>query len=143
MAPALTTSTPLEGNLTNILINGESLPDMKGFSYKAWHETEDMDILNSEERRGLTYGRLRVRGKIVVYGTSPLLNSFFLSHLPFQIVLQSRMQTYTGKVEDKDSPNMKQISFDGCHVEDIDKQIEAGKAGLTVYTWTADRMREL
>lgn len=113
-------------------------------------------------REGLVYGRLHVKGKILVHsnvevlaqgyapvgGTlveeaelvmdlaCPLLNRHMENNTSFQIILSVMQDSYP------EGLGLKKFVFDGCHVDDREFQLDSHGYAVTAYTFTADRIRE-
>lgn len=112
------------------------------------------------EPKGLARGRLHVKGKILVACpeevmdaldptegfidqaeeaarlTSLVLSGHMDNNTSFQIILSIMQNSYP------EGLGIKQFTFDGCHVDDREFQIDSHGYALTTYTFTADRLRE-
>ena len=89
-----------------------------------------------EARLGVVYGRLHVKGKILVHSNSELLNKHMDNNTHFQIILSIMQDSYP------EGLGLRQLTFDGCHCDDREFQIDSHGYALTTYTFTADRLRE-
>jgi hypothetical protein len=126
----------LAANKAEILFDGEKIPGLKGFTYKVFKDKQEVRGLGQSERIGVVYGRLHIKGQILVHSNSEILNKHMENSTPFQIVVQIQQDSYP------ESLGVKKITFDGCHVEDREFQLDAHGYGLSTYTFTADRVRE-
>ena len=88
------------------------------------------------ERVGVVYGRLRVEGKILVNSNSELLNQHMENNTHFQIIMTITQDSYP------EGLGVKQFTFDGCHLNYREFQLDNHEYGLTTYAFTADRIRE-
>lgn len=126
----------LAANKTEVLFDGQSIPGLKGFTYKVFKDRQDVRGIGKQERLGVVYGRLNVKGQILVHSNSELLNKHMQSNTSFQIVVQIAQDSYP------EALGTKKLTFDGCHVDDREFQLDSHGYGLSTYTFTADRIRE-
>ncbi len=68
--------------------------------------------------------------------TAPLLTNHMDNNTSFQIDLSIMQDSYP------EGLGIKQFTFDGCHVDDREFQIDSHGYALTTYTFTGDRIRE-
>lgn len=68
--------------------------------------------------------------------TSPVLYGHMDNNTSFQIILSIMQDSYP------EGLGIKQFTFDGCHIDDREFQIDSHGYALTTYTFTADRLRE-
>ena len=76
------------------------------------------------------------QAEVAMQLTSPLLYEHMENNTSFQIILSIMQDSYP------EGLGMKQFTFDGCHVDDREFQIDSHGYALTTYTFTADRLRE-
>lgn len=155
----------LAANKTEVLVDGQPIPGLKGFTYKVYKDRQDVREIGENEiitegsliynddqiievqgiGLGLNAGigasnaNLHVKGKILVYSNSELselLDQHMQDNTCFQIVLQTEQTSYP------ESLGTKKITFDGVHVDDREFTMDTHGYGLTTYTFTADRIRE-
>jgi hypothetical protein len=126
----------LAANKTEILFDGEKIHGLTGFTYKVYKDQQDVPGIGTNERVGVVYGRLRVKGTILVHSNSELLNRHMENNTHFQIVMSIMQDSYP------EGLGVKQFTFDGCHVDYREFQLEKSGYGLTTYAFTADRVRE-
>jgi len=126
----------LAANKTEILLDGEKIHGLKGFTYKVYKDRQDVPGIGMNERIGVVYGRLRVEGKILVHSNSELLNKHMENNTSFQIIMSIMQDSYP------EGLGVKQFTFDGCHVDYREFQLESHGYALTTYIFTADRIRE-
>jgi len=126
----------LAANKTEVLFDGQPLPGLKGFTYKVYKDRQDVRGIGKNERLGVVYGRLHVKGQILIHSNSEFLNKKMESNESFQIVVQIEQTSYP------EALGVKKLTFDGCHVDDREFTLDSHGYGLTTYTFTADRVRE-
>ena len=126
----------LAANKTEILFDGEKIHGLKGFAYKVFMDQQDVPGIGMNERVGVVYGRLRVEGKILVNSNSELLNQHMENNTHFQIIMTITQDSYP------EGLGVKQFTFDGCHLNYREFQLDNHEYGLTTYAFTADRIRE-
>jgi hypothetical protein len=126
----------LAANKTEILFDGEKIHGLKGFTYKVFMDQQDVPGIGMNERVGVVYGRLRVEGKILVNSNSELLNQHMENNTHFQIIMTITQDSYP------EGLGVKQFTFDGCHLNYREFQLDNHEYGLTTYAFTADRIRE-
>lgn len=123
-------------NKTEVLFDGEKIQGLKGFAFKVADDRQDVRGLGAQERIGVVYGRLQVKGQIIVNSNSELLNKHMNERTSFQIVVQVDQTAYPEDL------GKKKITFDGCHVDEREFTLDANGYALSTYTFTADRLRE-
>ena len=123
-------------NKTEVLFDGEKIQGLKGFAFKVADDRQDVRGLGAQERIGVVYGRLQVKGQIIVNSNSELLNKHMNERTSFQVVVQVDQTAYPEDL------GKKKITFDGCHVDEREFTLDANGYALSTYTFTADRLRE-
>lgn len=126
----------LAANKTEILFDGEKIHGVKGFTYKVFKDQQDVPGIGMNERIGVVHGRLRIEGKIHVHSNSEALNKHLENGTHFQIIMTIMQDSYP------EGLGTKQFTFDGCHIERREFQLDSHEYALTTYTFTADRVRE-
>jgi hypothetical protein len=126
----------LAANKTEILFDGEKIHGLKGFTYKVFKDQQEVPGIGMDERIGVVYGRLRVEGKIFVHSNSELLNKHMEDSTHFQIIMSIMQDAYP------EGLGVKVFTFDGCHVDSREFQLDSHGYALTTYAFAADRIRE-
>jgi hypothetical protein len=126
----------LAANKTEILFDGEKIHGIKGFTYEVYKDSQDVRGIGLNERIGVVFGRLYVKGKILVHYNSELLNRHLDNNTHFQIIMTTMQDSYP------ESLGVKKFTFDGCHVDYREFQLESNGYALTTYIFTADRVKE-
>jgi hypothetical protein len=126
----------LAANKTEVMFDGEKIGGLKGFAFKVFEDKQEVRGIGTEERLGVVYGRLHIKGQVLIHSNSEFLNRRMLEREPFQVVVRIDQSTYPEK------SGTKSITFDGCHIDDREFTLDANGYALTTYTFTADRLRE-
>ena len=88
----------LAANKTEILFDGEKIHGLKGFTYKVYKDRQDVRGIGMNERIGVVYGRLHVKGKILVHSNSELLNKHMDNNSSLQIILSIMQDSYPERI---------------------------------------------
>ncbi|HLF05893.1 MAG TPA: hypothetical protein VI893_01740 [Thermoplasmata archaeon] len=126
----------LAANKTEVMFDGEKVPGLKGFAFKVFEDKQEVRGIGSEERLGVVYGRLHIKGQILVHSNAEFLNKKMIERDSFQVVVRIDQTSYP------EDSGKKSITFDGCHLDDREFTLDANGYALTTYTFTADRLRE-
>ena len=77
--------------------------------------------------------QIGICAKILVHSNSELLNKHMDNNTSFQVIISTIMQdSYP------EGLGVKQFTFDGCHVDDREFQIDGHGYALTTYTFDGD-----
>lgn len=148
----------LAANKTDILFDGEKIHGLKGFTYIVcgigmnertaegsliYNDDQTIEVqgigLGLNAGTGASNANMHVKGKILVYSNSELselLNKHLDAGMSFQVILSVMQDSYP------EGLGLKQFTFDGCHVDDREFQLDSHGYALTTYTFTSDRLRE-
>jgi len=114
-------------NKTEILFDGQQISGLKGFTYKVYKDRQDVRGIGMNERIGVLYGRLHVKGKILVHSNSELLNEHMDNNTSFQIMQDSYPEGL----------GIKQFTFRECTIDAVEYLVNpAGLIDFTVYSFT-------
>lgn len=127
--------TVYSANKSNVLIDGEVIEGLQSITFRVNTEREDIKAIGSSERVDVSFGLRTVLGEVCVRSTASLLDSHLEAKTPFQLVASLK------KGDGSDSPS-RTYSFDDCYVEGKGLNMETGGTALTVYNFTATRVRE-
>ncbi len=123
-------------NVSNVKIDGHVIPGLQAIDYKVTRSRQNIHQINSEERLGVDYGSLIVTGALRIRSTYPDLDKSLLAEAkdvkPFQLVVELK----------KGPLAVKTLTFDDCYLEDKTFALDANGVGISVYTFTATRLRE-
>lgn len=125
-------------NKVEILFDGQPIPGIKGFTFKVYKDKKEIPAIGSHETFGYSYGKLHVRGQIMVHSNSKLLNEHMDADTTFQIVVAMPLDAFMPSVES----TLKKMTFDEVHVDDREFSLDAHGYAVTTYTWSAIRVRE-
>jgi hypothetical protein len=123
-------------NVSSVKVDGEVIPGLQSIEWKIIRNRQNVYNIGGDERVGVDYGPLYVQGVIRIRSTYPKFDSILLSPLPevksFQLVIELKMR----------GTAVKTISFDDCYLEDKTFTLDANGVGISLYTFTATRVRE-
>jgi hypothetical protein len=123
-------------NVSVVKVDGEVIPGVQSIEWKIIRNRQNVYNIGSQERVGVDVGPLYVHGLIRVRSTSTRLDELLLKEVkdlkPVQILVQTMLRT--AKVKD--------ISFDDAYIEEKTFSIDSNGVGISVYTFTATRVRE-
>ena len=119
---------------SKVTIDGEEVHGIQSIDFKVRRRQADVESVGWGERIGVE------SGQVVVTGTLRI-NSMFkkLDELLYMAVPDSfNMVTELNKGDEL----VKKITFDECYLDDKSFEMTANGVGLTVYNFTATRVRE-
>jgi len=123
-------------NVSNVNIDGHVIPGLQAIDYKVTRSRQNIHQIHSEARLGVDYGSLIVTGALRIRSTYPDLDKNLLAEAKdvkaFQLVVELK----------KGPLAVKTLSFDDCYLEDKTFALDANGVGISVYTFTATRLRE-
>ena len=125
-------------NKVDILFDGQTIPGIKGFTFKVYKDKREIPAIGSQETFGYSYGKLHIRGQILVHSNSKLLNDHMTNDNTFQIVVAMPLDSFQPGVD----ALIKKMTFDEVHVDDREFSLDAHGYAVTTYTWSAIRVRE-
>ena len=128
-------ATVFSANKSSVLLDGEAIEGLQSIVYRIETEREDIRAIGSHERVDVSFGLRRVVGEITVRSTHTPLDTHLDAQTKFQLVAQLK------KGDEADAPS-KSCSFDDCYAEAKNFTMDSGGTGLTVYRFTATRVRE-
>lgn len=126
----------VSANVSSVKVDGETIPGLQSIEFKIIRNRQNVYHIGIDERVGVDYGPLHVHGIIRIRSTYPKFDSMLLSPVPevkpFQLVVELKRRGQT----------VKTISFDDCYLEDKTFTMDANGVGISIYTFTATRVRE-
>ncbi len=125
-------------NKVEILFDGKQIPGIKGFTFKVYKDKKEIPAIGSSETFGYSYGKLHIRGQILVHSNSKLLNDHMEQDNTFQIVVAMPLDSFQPGADSI----IKKMTFDEVHVDDREFSLDAHGYAMTTYTWSAIRVRE-
>ncbi len=128
----------VSANKVEILFDGAPIAGIKGLTFKVYKDKREIPAIGSPETFGYSYGKLHIRGQVLVHSNSKFMNEHMESDTTFQIVVMMPADPYQPGVDGI----MKQMTFDEVHVDDREFSLDAHGYAITTYTWSAVRVRE-
>ena len=123
-------------NVSVVKVDGEVIPGVQSIEWKIIRNRQNVYNIGSQERIGVDVGPLYVQGLIRVRSTSTKLDEMLLKDEKSiegkQILIQGVFRT----------TKVKDIAFDDAYIEEKTFSIDANGVGISVYTFTATRVRE-
>jgi hypothetical protein len=124
-------ATIFTANSSGILVNNEPVEGVRSVDYHLVREVGNVHALGGTERIAIYQGPSRVEGQVRVASANAKLDGFASSGEVFQIVANL-----------KQGQASRSISFDECYIVGKDFNMEAGRHGESVYSFSATRVRE-
>ena len=128
-------ATVFSANRSNVLLDGEAIEGLQSLDYRMETEREDIRAIGSGERIGVSFGLRTVRGELAVRSADYRLDALLERQGEFQLVVNLKQDEFS------EFPKRTQ-AFDGCYVEEKKSGMGAGGTVLTIYVFTATRLRE-
>ncbi|RLF09469.1 MAG: hypothetical protein DRJ68_02305 [Thermoprotei archaeon] len=119
---------------SKVLIDGEQVPGVQSIEFKVKRRQVDIESVGSAERIGVECGLITVTGSIRVRSLYKKLDE--LLYMPVTSSFNMVVELRAG------NELIKKITFDECYVDDKSFELGADGVGVTVYNFTATRVRE-
>ena len=123
---------------SKIMIDGNDIPGVQSIEFKISRNRQNIHSLSTDERIGAYFGPLVVQGSLKIKSTFLDLDKKLFEKIsavaPFQIVVELQSQG-----SDK---LIKKISFDEVLLEEKSFGMDATGVAITIYNFTATRVRE-
>jgi hypothetical protein len=126
--------TVFSANKSSVLVDGEPTEGLQSIVFRVVTEREDIRAIGSEERVDVSFGLRTVHGELAVRSTAVKLDDHLTNRTKFQLVASLK--------KGDDAAPKRSYSFDDCYVESKALSMETGGTAVTVYTFTATRVRE-
>ncbi|HDI74454.1 MAG TPA: hypothetical protein ENF55_00715 [Thermoprotei archaeon] len=120
----------------NLLVDGTQVSGVQSVEYKLARKHHNIESIGTSERIGVEYGLQEVTGKIKVISVCDELDRKLYKapeEASFQLIV--RVVAPNGQAE-------KEITFDECYLLDRSTEVTANGLLVTVYSFTATRIRE-
>lgn len=119
---------------SKVLIDGEEVRGVQSLEYKVKRRQVDIEGVGSGERIGVETGLVKVTGTLRIRSLNKKLDDLLYMPVPapFNLVAELKMGNEL----------VKRITFDECYVDDKSFELGADGVGITVYNFTATRVRE-
>lgn len=133
----------ISANVSDIKCDGETIPGLQSIEFKIMRNRQNIHRIGSEERLGVDYGPMYVVGVLRVRSTYPKFDTILIKGqaevTPFQLVIDLKSSALGTKAWGQ---TVKTLTFDECYLEDKTFTLDANGIGISVYTFTATRIRE-
>lgn len=133
----------ISANVSDIKCDGETIPGLQSIEFKIMRNRENIYGISSDQRISVNYGPMYVIGNIRVRSTYPKLDAILMKEqrqVPsFQLVVDLKSSAIGTKAWGQP---VKTLTFDECYLEDKTFTLDANGIGISVYTFTATRVRE-
>lgn len=116
----------LTTNKTEILFDGEKIPELKDFAYNAsWSRRPSDDDV----------GVMKIKGRITVHPNSQLLNEHMDANSSFDIIISITQDSHPQGQE------INQFVLEGCRVDNRNFHLDAEGYAATSYAFTAQQIQ--
>jgi hypothetical protein len=112
----LTSNVVIATSKMEILFDGEKIHGLKGVTYKVYKDRQDVRGIGMNDRMGVLYGLMHVRGKILVHSNSELLNKHMENNTSFQIILSIMQDSYP----EVHASGQHKFMFQKCRINDCE-----------------------
>jgi hypothetical protein len=119
---------------SKITIEGEDVAGLQSIEFAVRRRQMDVDAVGVGERIGVDAGHIFVTGTLRIRSLNSTLDErlYALVPEPFNMVAELKQGETT----------VKTITFDECFLDDKSFELTANGVGITVYNFTATRVRE-
>jgi len=128
-------ATIFSANRSNVLVDGEMIEGLQSLAFRVVTERENIRAVGSNERIDVNFGLRTVEGELLVKSANFILDIHLQEQSKFQLVSNLK------KDESNESPK-RTLSFDDCYIEEKSFTMDASGSPVTVYTFSATRIRE-
>jgi hypothetical protein len=119
---------------SKVTIEGEDVAGLQSIEFVVRRRQMDVDAVGVGERIGVDAGHIFVTGTLRIRSLNSTLDErlYALVPEPFNMVAELKQGETT----------VKTITFDECFLDDKSFELTANGVGITVYNFTATRVRE-
>jgi len=119
---------------SKVTIEGEDIAGLQSMEFAVKRRQMDVDAVGVGERIGVDAGHIFVTGTLRIRSLNSTLDErlYALVPEPFNMVAELKQGETT----------VKTITFDECFLDDKSFELTANGVGITVYNFTATRVRE-
>lgn len=110
---------------------GAPIEGLQAISFRINRSRQDIAAIGSDERIGVDFGLKLVVGSLTVRSTSTTLDSILDKNDTFQITANLKKGDLT-----------RTVAFDQCYMDDKQVSLDANGVLVSIYTFTATRIRE-
>jgi len=119
---------------SKVMIDGEEVKGIQSLEYKVKRRQVDIESVGSGERIGVESGLVTVTATLRIRSLNKKLDDLLYMPVPVPFNLVAELKMGNNLV--------KRITFDECFVDDKSFELGADGVGITVYNFTATRVRE-
>jgi hypothetical protein len=119
---------------SKVTIDGEEVSGLQSIEYKVKRRQADVAGVGTGERIGVECGLIVVNGVLKVHSLNKKLDELLYKPVPVPFNMVAELK--------KGDELVKKITFDECYLDDKSFELGAEGIGITVYTFTATRVRE-
>ena len=119
---------------SKVTIDGEVVDGVQSIDFKVQRRQADVESIGWDERIGVESGQIVVTGTLRVSSMYKTLDDLLYMPVPLSFNMVAQLN--------KGDELIKKITFDECYLDDKSFEMTANGVGLTVYNFTATRVRE-
>ncbi len=119
---------------STVTIDGEVVDGIQSIDFKVRRRQADVESIGWDERIGVESGQIVVTGTLRVSSMYKYLDELLYMPVPISFNMVAELN--------KGDELIKKITFDECYLDDKSFEMTANGVGLTVYNFTATRVRE-
>ena len=119
---------------SKVTIDGEVVDGVQSIDFKVRRRQADVESIGWDERIGVESGQIIVTGTLRVSSMHKTLDDLLYMPVPLSFNMVAQLN--------KGDELIKKITFDECYLDDKSFEMTANGVGITVYNFTATRVRE-
>ncbi len=119
---------------SKVTIDGEVVDGVQSIDFKVRRRQADVESIGWDERIGVESGQIVVTGTLRVSSMHKSLDDLLYMPVPLSFNMVAELR--------KGDDLIKKITFDECYLDDKSFEMTANGVGLSVYNFTATRVRE-
>lgn len=119
---------------SKVTIDGEEVHGIQSIDFKVRRRQADVESVGWGERIGVESGQVVVTGTLRINSMFKKLDELLYMAVPESFNMVAELN--------KGDELVKKITFDECYLDDKSFEMTANGVGLTVYNFTATRVRE-
>jgi hypothetical protein len=112
-------------------VNEETVEGLQAIDYKLVKQRQDIGAVGTNERVAVYFGLQTVVARMRVASALPLLDQLLQDNAEFTVAVRLRH-----------GESSRNVTFDGCYLDDKAFALDTEHHGETIYTFTAARVRE-
>jgi hypothetical protein len=119
---------------SKVTIDGEVVDGVQSIDFKVRRRQADVESIGWDERIGVESGQIVVTGTLRVSSMHKSLDELLYMPVPLSFNMVAELR--------KGDDLIKKITFDECYLDDKSFEMTANGVGVSVYNFTATRVRE-